>query len=293
MSVVMLGQGHDRIPGPEEHSTAEGWDDGTACAVADQRPGTALAVRSRESVVRPAEVAPVVTPELLADLHDPSLVISHGYVGPDRRRVDRSAPPAPAVPQWLHRILVVVFMTALVVTPLTLIAARSVPPAATSPEQGQSSTSPHSGTGKGPGRATKHVFTASTQEVARAEAAYQRALARVAGAGTGSGPTARTASAGPSGSAAPSAASQATVQRQVQQQAGQTAAADQRTAAQAQAAQARAAAQAVVTQRRAAQAAARAQARAARSAARGAGSGPEADGPPSGGPSAGPVVPTS
>jgi hypothetical protein len=43
-----------------------------------------------QPVVVPAEdVEVVLAPEWLADLHDPSLIISHNYVGPDRRRTDR------------------------------------------------------------------------------------------------------------------------------------------------------------------------------------------------------------
>jgi hypothetical protein len=270
MPVVMVGQGHDRIPGPEQHAAAEGWEDHAADAVAGPRPGTALAVRPRETVVVPGDSGLVVTPEHLADLHDPSLIISGGYVGPDRRRFDRADPPAPPVPEWLHRILVVVFLTALVVTPLTLIAARSVPPAATSPNAAPGSTTPRSAKLRGAGDPTPHVFTASSQEVARADAAYQRALARA------EGPVAA-APAGPSVAAAP-AAPQGVPGAQAQLQSAPSTAAVQRAADQSQAAQARAANQAAAAQRRAAAAAARAQARAQRTGAHGGGSG--SDGSP-------------
>ena len=204
----------------------------------------------------------MVTLELLADLYDPSLVISHGYVGPDRRRFDRSSPPAPAVPPWLHRILVVVFLTALVVTPLTLISARSVPPSATAPGAAPGSTAPRSARAREAGDPTPRVFTASSQEIARADAAYQRALARAGG------PDAGAASVGPAGSSAP-AATQTAVGPQAQQLSGPSAAAVQRAAAVGQASQAWAATRAAAAQRRAAAASARAQARAQRAAARG------------------------
>ena len=49
--------------------------------------------RSRRLVtVHLEDVEIVLAPEWLADLHDPTLVISQGYVGPDRRQGDRSPP---------------------------------------------------------------------------------------------------------------------------------------------------------------------------------------------------------
>ncbi len=55
-------------------------------------------------------------PDLVADLYDPTLVISHGYVGPDRRRHARPAPRRATQP-WYSRIMTVLLLTAMVVVP--------------------------------------------------------------------------------------------------------------------------------------------------------------------------------
>ena len=82
--------------------------------------------------VRPEEIEVVVLEEWLADLHDPSLVIAPGYIGPDRRRAVRTtAPQQGGLPLWFRRVCLVAFLTALCVVPLTMIASRSVPPALT------------------------------------------------------------------------------------------------------------------------------------------------------------------
>ena len=55
-------------------------------------------------VVPSADVEVVLDPSWLVDLHDPTLVISPGYVGPDRRRADRTwdgPPPTPG--RWTSR----------------------------------------------------------------------------------------------------------------------------------------------------------------------------------------------
>ncbi|MGA2837921.1 MAG: hypothetical protein ABSF84_15110 [Acidimicrobiales bacterium] len=232
-------------------------------------------------VVRPEDVDIVVTPESVADLYDPSLVISPGYIGPDRRRHDRSTAVSPGSPLWLRRVMLVVFLTAVVVAPLTIISSRSVPPAATAPTTLQPAAS--SGAGSEGASPRSHVFTASRQEVARAEAAYQRALARAEASGAVADPTGPVPGPGSAVSAVdPTSGAVAAAtppvpapveppQQSAQQahlQAVQSAAA-QRAAALAQAEEARSAAQAAAAQNRAALAAARAQALASRRAARG------------------------
>jgi hypothetical protein len=252
-----------------------------------------LAVLHREVAVRPRDVEVVISPDLVADLYDPTLVISHGYVGPDRRRHARPAPRRATQP-WYSRIMTVLLLTAMVVVPLTLIAARSVPPAVAG-----SSTGP--GAGQVAPRATarehrleRHVFTASSQQVARAVAAYQRALARAGATGRAVTPPGATGGvvspAGAIGAAAgvaTQADSSATGAQQQQmvaanQQAAAVAAnqqaaalaSQQRAAAADQVAQERAATraadEAAAEARREARAAARAQAQTARAAARGA-----------------------
>ena len=228
--------------------------------------------------MRPKDIEIIVGADLLADLHDPSLIISQGYVGPDRRRFDRSIPPPTGMPMWLRRTMLVVFLTTVVVVPLTMISVRSVPPAASSPGASQPQTPTTPKVKAGSHLHPPHVITASSQQIARAEAAYQKALAR-AGYSNDSVPTSATATAPPAPASQASQAEAATgaprnmqltssqSQQQTQQQIQRAAAAQLRVAAQAQAAEARAAAQAATAQRRAAAAEARAQAQAARSAA--------------------------
>lgn len=182
----------------------------------------------RQVTGAPGRIEVIVAPDLLADLDDPTLVISIGYVGPDRRGTDRRptgypdgrrrtdrvapgyvAPPVTRRAGWLRRIGQVVVMTMVVAVPLTLIADRSVPPTTSgAPSAGSSagsSTGSPDGSSAGspdaPGAAggTAHpgarVFTASPAQVAKAEAAYQRALARQGGSeGTSSAASGRSAS---------------------------------------------------------------------------------------------------
>ena len=281
----MNGQGQDRSPGVKELLAAGGGTHHGTSSPAVGPARSAIDVLPREVVVHPTDVEIIVGADLLADLHDPSLVISHGYVGPDRRRFDRSIPPPTGMPMWLRRTMLVVFLTTVVVVPLTMISVRSVPPAASSPGASQPQTPTTPKAKSGPHRHLPHVITASSQQIARAEAAYQKALAR-AGYSNDSVPTSATATATATAPTAPTApasqASQAEAatgaprnmqltssqsQQQTQQQIQRAAAAQLRVAAQAQAAEARAAAQAATAQRRAAAAEARAQAQAARSAA--------------------------
>jgi len=66
--------------------------------VSDLLGGPVPRIRTEPIVVPPEDVEVVLDPEWLADLHDPSLVISPDYVGPDRRLTDRhpvDRPPGP------------------------------------------------------------------------------------------------------------------------------------------------------------------------------------------------------
>ena len=293
MPQLMFGQGHDRSPGVQELLYPEGVVDRGDRIPSEDPCGSDLVVLPREIAVRPRDVEVVVTSGLLADLYDPTLVISHGYVGPDRRRSDRSAPVRRGLPGWLHRVGQVVLLTAVVVIPLTMIAARSVPPAANgtspAPATGQAAPKLTAASRHGALHHAPHVFTATSQQIARAEAAYQKALARAGAAGAPSGPAAPTDTAAAQASQA--AASVAAVQHQAAQQAAQQAAAGQRAATQAATAQARADSLAAEAQRRAARAAAQAQAQAARSAGHGGAGTPGAPGagtPTTGGTAGGP-----
>jgi hypothetical protein len=284
MQSEMNGQGHDRIPGAQELLAPEGGSDRLERISVAVRAGATVAVLPHEVVVLLRDVEVVVAPELVADLYDPSLVISSGYVGPDRRRTDRSSPPKSGVPQWLRRVLEVVLLTGMVVVPLTMIAARSVPPAATGPSPTQVKAPGKTGTVSRAGsrHGARHVFTASSKQIARAESAYQRALARVGASATAAAPMPSGGGAG-AGAALTSQrteAEQATASVAKGQQAAAAAAAvQQRAASQAQAAQARATDQAAAAQRRVARAATRAQAQAARAAAH---AGPDATTPDGG-----------
>ncbi len=273
MHGVMNGQGTTRAPGVQAWPATEGGTDRReAHPVAGPSDG-ALAVLPRAVVVRPGDLDVVITPDLVADLYDPTLIISHGYVGPDRRRHDRSAPPEAGIPQWVRQIVSVVLLTAMVVIPLTLIAARSVPPAASgqspAPETGQAAPKSTAGA-----RTHTHVFGATSQQIARAEAAYQKALARVEATGVAAGPgTASTATATASipavasaGTAAPGAVTDGASPAAASPAAPSAAA--RRAATMAAASQARAQAQAAAAQRRQAAETARAQAQVARATAR-------------------------
>ena len=255
MHQMMNGQGRTRAPGLQRLQALEG---GTVhrevlpMAVPDI--GT-LAVLPPRTVVRPHGLDVVITPELVADLYDPTLVISHSYVGPERRRTDRSA-DGRGTHSWIRRTLSVVLLTAAVVIPCTLIAARSLPPSTPGPAPAPSSA-PSAST---PPAAVHHGAQnqgATGQQIARAEAAYQKALARAGVAApvasTGAGQVVRTT--GPRRAAA----------------AGASQARSEARAAAAARHQARVAARAEAQAARAATRAARAQARVARTGAGGAG----------------------
>jgi hypothetical protein len=272
MQSVMNGQGCNRIPGAQEGLVLEGVRDRQVRIRAGSRADATEAVPPREIVV-PAGDIEVVTPDLVADLYGPSLVISPGYVGSDRRRTDRSAQPERGASQWRRRAIQVVVLTAMVVIPLTMISARSIPPAATGPTstQAQSSGKAGSVSSTGSQRGTTHVFRASSQQIARAEAAYRRALARDGD----SAPAATSAASGGGAGAGTALTSARTAAGQVaagaakgQQEAAAAAAAQARAAAQAEAAQRRATDRAAAVQRRQARAATRAENQTARSAAR-------------------------
>ncbi len=92
----------------------------------DGRGAIAVAVDHREMEI-------VLDPQWLADLHDPHLIISRGYVGPDRRRSDRSWVDLPArrsrTVSLALRCAQVVALALVAVVPLLLINAKAVPPA--------------------------------------------------------------------------------------------------------------------------------------------------------------------
>jgi hypothetical protein len=287
MVQMMNGQGHSRVPGAQD-AAPEGGTDRRALVPAGQPSGAAVAVRPTGNTARVDVPEVVITPDLVADLHDPTLVITHGYVGPERRLVGPRHTdhrhvhgPAPSrhLSSLVRRMVSVVALTAAVVIPLTMIAARSVPPAASgqspTPVTGQATPKP---TGGAPRHATK-VFGATAQQIARAEAAYQRALARVGGSGAVSppAPTAGMSGAGGASAGTGTAATPPSV--------GAVSAetpAEQRAAAAAATATARAQAQAAAAERRTARAAARAQAQAARAAARTGGAGTTGPAPTTG-----------
>jgi hypothetical protein len=267
---VMVRHVHDRSPRVQELLTHGGGTDHRALTPVGDLSRSGLAVLDRQLTVRPEDVA--IGTDLVADLYDPSLVISRGYVGPDRRVSPRSSRPVPALGLLVRRTVLVAFLTAVVVAPLTLIVARSIPPAAAHPAMPQVQATPDSKAG--PAKHSPHEAPTPGRQIARAEAAYRRALVRFGGSAgpataTGtmshSSPTGARLVGGAHGSATPSIA----VARQVRQSAAHSIGVEQRAAAQAQAAQQRAAAQAATAQRKAAAMAARAQAQAARGALRG------------------------
>ena len=133
MSQLMFGHGHDRSPGVQELLDPEGVTDRGGWIPTGSPRRTDLVVAPRDVVVWPREVEVVITPDLVADLYDPTLVISNGYIGPDRRRHSHSAPARRRTRPLLGRFVQVVLLTAVVVIPLTMVAARSVPPARTGP----------------------------------------------------------------------------------------------------------------------------------------------------------------
>ena len=224
----------------------------TGSAVDHRRdaPGAAAGPRvGRLPIAVPsADVEVVLDPRWLADLDDPTLVISAGYVGPDRRRTPRTwNEPEPAGSRWsalLRRVGQILFMTVLVVVPLAVIATHSVPPTTQAPAAG----TPASGPTTGHGHQATHTYRATPQQMARAEAAYRRAVAR-----TTSAPV---QAATVTGTGSDSAHSTVAAARSVAAEQAAVVVAQVRAAAKVQAAQARAATQAAAEQRHAAAAAA-------------------------------------
>ncbi len=250
---VMTGQDHDRASGVQALLTRGqghlveapvGAEFPTAIdLLAGAAPG-----RSRRLVtVHLEDVEIVLAPEWLADLHDPTLVISQGYVGPDRRQGDRTPPGYGGADGRTRRagrfvrIARIVCITLVLAVPLTLMAAGSVPSSPTGTPSPAASTGHHRSAGS----------TATPGQVAQVGAARQRALARrQLAAGT------------PAGGGAVSAVQAASGPGVTHQQLRASAADQARVAAKRQAAQTRADAQAAAAQRRAAVQAAAAQRRA-------------------------------
>ena len=162
-------------------------------------------------------------------------------VGPIARRLRRRGAPG-----WLRRTRTVVLLTVAVVVPLTLVTARSVPPAASRPSPapavGPATPKPAAGSR----HLAPHVLTVTGQGTARADASARKALARV---GASIGTTASAVSAAPSGSASSGVAGPTAPVLAARQQAVQVAA-QQRAVARAAAAQARADARTLAARRR-------------------------------------------
>ena len=219
--------------------------------------GTTMTPDRRQVAVSPDDIEIVVAPEWLTDLHDPTLVITPGYVGAERRRIDRgtpgSAPPTGRARRnrWAKQIAKLVCMTLVVAVPLTLVAGRSVSASTGTPPAATKTPSKSSG---GPGHHRARRSTASSHRAARAEAASRRAIGRQQSSVNPVG--------SPSATRAPHIARSTDGSAVAQQQAAQAAAALSHQ----QEAQVRALNQAAATQRRT-------QVRAARAAAQAAGSG--------------------
>jgi hypothetical protein len=210
MLQVMRGQGYDRAPGVQELLAPEGATGRRAVLRVPEPSGTGLDVLHRTEAIGPEDIEVVVTPDLVADLHDPTLVISHLYVGPDRRRPGRAAPHGHRIHGWRRRSLTVVLLTAAVVVPLTLIAALSVPPTAPGHPPAPATAPTVSGSTHALHRAVRQA-AASSRKAARAEAVGRRARARIAATGSGAptgmvSPSSALASPAPSTPAAVSAA---------------------------------------------------------------------------------------
>jgi hypothetical protein len=99
------------------------------------QPVSAHGLLGGESVATALDLEIYVPPEMLADLHEPRLVITPGYIGRDRRR--------PATSRWglrhqpksrLVLVVLVALITSAIVVPLTLaLAPRGVSATATDP----------------------------------------------------------------------------------------------------------------------------------------------------------------
>jgi hypothetical protein len=210
MTRVMTGQGSDPTSGVQELLTrGQEGRRRTASPIGGATVVDLLAVPDeavredpgdrRPVVVRPDEVEVVLDPSWLLDLHDPSLVISHSYVGPDRRLVGRTEDaPGPISARWfrlLRRVIQVAVLTAAVVVPLVLIASPAVPPAARSTPPAATKATPATTAARGH-RAPRTLRASGTRpaRVVRAGAAHQRALARARAAAVAAAPAATAAS---------------------------------------------------------------------------------------------------
>lgn len=129
-------------------------------------------------VVPSGDVDIVLDPQWLADLDDPTLVISAGYVGPDRRRAsrDESEHPSGGHPggRLVRRGVLVVLMTALAVVSLVLMASQSSPPAPHAPTRATAVTGAPGTGGQRSGRPSR----SATRRAARAGAVDRRSMAR-------------------------------------------------------------------------------------------------------------------
>ena len=128
-------------------------------------------------------VVPVVhvSPEMVADLHEPRLVISPEYVGRDRRqgpvRWVPSAPDRRSGRRWAQAV-VVALVTTVAVVPLTLMVAHGVPAAT---DRGGAATGllVHPVANR-PTRPTRPTRAASATASARAAARQARSVERAA-----------------------------------------------------------------------------------------------------------------
>lgn len=146
----MYGQGHERWFGMNELHTKgqENYGEVTQVAhvltaidllartPAGRSGGSVVMLTGGDGAVRPEKVESGFAIELLDDLHCPALVITGGYIGPERRRSDRVLPyhrgPSPSDVgslriAWLRRVALTVCITLAFAVPLTLFASRSVP----------------------------------------------------------------------------------------------------------------------------------------------------------------------
>jgi hypothetical protein len=119
-----------------------------------------------------------VSSEMVADLHEPRLVISPGYVGRERRHLPvRLTPPAttrPSIHRWAQAV-VVALVTAAAVVPLTLMVAHGAP---TATEQGGATRAQvHLATSRPGGAAS---VARSARAAAREARSTDRATARSA-----------------------------------------------------------------------------------------------------------------
>ena len=142
--------------------------------------GTTMVRVRRPVSVRPEDIEIVVAPEWLADLHDPRLVISPGYVGTERRQVDRvtSGYTAPAGrvrrARWQRQIAKIVGMTLVIAIPLTVVAGRSGSASTGNPPPANRTTAK---TAAAPGHHASRLASASSRRAAKAQAASRRAAA--------------------------------------------------------------------------------------------------------------------